>query len=656
MRWLVRGLAMLVMLLVLLGGMAVMMPKDAVLDLAARRFAEATGRHLQIAPGARVTLWPVVGVSAGPVRLANADWGAAPDMLVAERIDIGLDPLALLDGRLRLTEISLAAPQILVERKADGQGNWMIRPEAAAEPQPAIDTPGPGTGPGTGTAAQITLDRVHLRDGRLRFLDHAAGRELDLTGLDLTLTAPELNGPARLLGKGLLRGQPLDLHLDLEALSGLLSGQVTDLSARLQAGGNEIGFVGRAGLSPVMAEGAVTLALPDRPALAALIGRALPDLPEGFGANTLALEAALSLTAKGSLHLRGAELRLDDRRIAADLDWLPGEARPKLLAKLTTETLALPIPASGGTEGAETGWSTEPFQADWLGALDADLALVAQSVQIGPAHLGPTRARLTLEAARGVLTLTKAEAWGGQIEGLIVLNGRKGLSASADLTATNLDLQTALTQMAGSARLAGQANARIKVLAVGATQEAMIRSLKGETLLQVGKGEVVGLDIAGMLRTMDPGYVGSGRKTLFDSLSITGKIENGIWRSDDLALMAKGFAARGVGSVDLGGRMLEYRLLPRLGTNGSEVPVLIRGPWAGPQVRLDLEWLASERAKAEAARAEALAKARLEALAQEKLGVTRQQGEDLEGAAKRKLEQAVKAETGRILDRILQGN
>ena len=649
MRWLVRGLAMLVMLLVLLGGMAVMMPKDAVLDLAARRFAEATGRHLQIAPGARVTLWPVVGVSAGPVRLANADWGAAPDMLVAERIDIGLDPLALLDGRLRLTEISLAAPQILVERKADGQGNWMIRPPAAPnapETEPSAD----------GKAAQISLDRVQLREGRLRFLDHAAGRELDLTGLDLTLTAPDLNGPARLVGNGLLRGQPLELQLDLDTLSGLLTGQMADLSASLRAGRNEIGFTGRAGLSPVMAEGALDFALPDRPALSALIGRALPDLPEGFGARDLALEAALSLTAKGSLHLRGAELRLDDRRIAADLDWLPGEARPKLLAKLTTETLTLPIPASGGTEGAETGWSTEPFQADWLGALDADLALVAQSVQIGPAHLGPTRARLTLEAARGVLTLTKAEAWGGQIEGLIVLNGRKGLSASADLTATNLDLQTALTQMAGSARLAGQANARIKVLAVGATQEAMIRSLKGETLLQVGKGEVVGLDIAGMLRTMDPGYVGSGRKTLFDSLSITGKIENGIWRSDDLALMAKGFAARGVGSVDLGGRMLEYRLLPRLGTNGSEVPVLIRGPWAGPQVRLDLEWLASERAKAEAARAEALAKARLEALAQEKLGVTRQQGEDLEGAAKRKLEEAVKAETGRILDRILQGN
>ena len=40
-----------------------------------------------------------------------------------------------------------------------------------------------------------------------------------------------------------------------------------------------------------------------------------------------------------------------------------------------------------------------------------------------------------------------------------------------------------------------------------------------------------------------------------EMLSITGKIENGIWRSDDLALMAKGFAARGVGSVDLGGRM-----------------------------------------------------------------------------------------------------
>ena len=86
------------------------------------------------------------------------------------------------------------------------------------------------------------------------------------------------------------------------------------------------------------------------------------------------------------------------------------------------------------------------------------------------------------------------------------------------------------------------------------------------------------------------------------------------------------------------------------------VPVLIKGPWAAPKVRLDLEWLASERAKAEAARAEKLAKERLEALAAEKLGVQPNAGETLEDAAKRRAKEAAGAEAGRILDQLLQEN
>ncbi|MFZ0098101.1 MAG: AsmA family protein, partial [Gemmobacter sp.] len=91
MRWLVRAAMSLMVLVVLLGGMVILMPKDAVLNLAANRFAEATGRKIQIGSGAKVALWPVLGVSAGPVSISNADWGSEPQMLTADRISIGLD-------------------------------------------------------------------------------------------------------------------------------------------------------------------------------------------------------------------------------------------------------------------------------------------------------------------------------------------------------------------------------------------------------------------------------------------------------------------------------------------------------------------------------------------------------------------------------------
>ena len=655
MRWLVRALASLVVLLLLLGIMVVLMPKDRVLALAADRFAAATGRHLTIGSGAKVTIWPVLGVSAGPVRLANADWGTAPDMLLAERIDIGLDPVALLDGRLHVTEIELAAPQLLLERAADGRVNWLMQaPQSGAAPAETAEATEGGTA--------FSLGGLRLRDGQIRYLNHGTGHDLQLTGIDLATALPDLNGPITLTVNALMRGQPLTLRADLGVLSDALAGRMTDLAFQVEAGGNRIGFSGRAGLAPQMAEGAIEVNLPDRPALVALAGRDLPDLPQGFGAESLTMEAGATLTREGSLHLRGAEIGLDGRSLAAELDWFPGPQRPRLVARLTTETLTLPLPGGDGAapEAAPAeGWPTTALDVSALSALDAEIALAAENLQIGPAHLGPTRARLTLDAARAVLTLTRVESWGGTTEGLLVLNARKGLSASADLTLSGLDLQAALSDITGTARLAGLASGRVKLLAVGPSVDAMMRSLKGEVALEAGRGEIVGLDIAGMLRTMDPGYVGTGRRTVFDSLKISGKVEGGVLRSEDLTMAGDLFTSRGIGSVDLGARAVDYRLLPRLGKAdgaGAEVPVLIKGPWSAPRVRLDLEWLASERAKAEAARAEDLAKQRLEALAQEKLGVARQQGETLEDAAKRRAREAVEAETGRILDRLLQGN
>ena len=647
MRWLVRVLASLVMLLLMLGIMVVLMPKDGVLDLAAQRFEAATGRKLEIAPGARVTLWPVIGVSAGPVRLANAEWGSAPDMLVAERIDIGLDPIALLDGQLHITEIELAAPQLLLERGPKGAVNWKVQAKGETPQTPTTD----GT-------TNFSLGTLRLRDGQLRFVDSAAGQDITLTDMDLATAIPDLDGPVSLTASALLRGQPLQLQADLGVVSDALAGRVTDLTIDVSSGGNAAAFTGRASLAPMMAEGALTLSLTDHAALSALAGRPLPDLPQGFGAESLTLEAALTVTPEGSLHLRGAEIGTDGRQMAAEIDWEPGSKRPRLVAKLTTETLALPLATQGETASPDTatqGWDITPLDISALSALDADVALVAESVQIGGAHLGPTRARLTLDAARAVLRVTEAEAWGGQLQGVMVLNGRKGLSASADLTLSEADLQAALMDLAGMPRMAGRGALRVKLLGVGNSVDAMMRSLKGEAGLSLGKGEITGFDLGGMLRTMDPGYVGTGRQTVFDSLSVTAQIEGGVLRSEDLALMAAQFGAGGTGTVDLGAQAVDYRLLPRL-AQGGVVPVLIKGPWAAPKVRLDLEWLASERAKAEAARAEKLAKERLEALAAEKLGVQRREGETLEDAAKRRAREAAGAEAGRILDQLLQEN
>ncbi|MFZ0100227.1 MAG: AsmA-like C-terminal region-containing protein, partial [Gemmobacter sp.] len=506
----------------------------------------------------------------------------------------------------------------------------------------------------TGPDRKITLGAMTISEGRLRFRDGAAKDAFTLEKIEAATAIPDFNGPVQIAGSAEYRGQTIDAEAGIDALSRFLKGKPVALDLALKAGGNALTFKGTAGTALTTAEGTLTLSVNDRETLGRLTGAALPDLPQGFGARSLAAKGQVTLRPDGTVRLRGAEILADDRTWQVDGTWEPGENRPRLVATVAVDALTLGASGGGSGTGSDEGWSTDKIDGSALGLLDAEVTLAAGSIRAGGLGLGPTRARLTLDNARAVIGIDEAEVYGGTLAGKIVVNARKGLSASTALQLDDADLQPLLTDIAGTARLAGKAHATIDLLASGQTLAALMRNLSGTVALRMGKGELVGFDVVGMLRTMDPGYVGEGRKTLFSALTISATIKDGVAKSDDLALTGDVFAATGKGQVDLGERRVNYRLLPSLTVSQSQtqsltVPVLISGPWGQPNVRLDLEWLASERARTERRRAEEAAKTRLEELARQKLGVERNEDESLEDAARRRAQEAVAAEAERLL-------
>lgn len=181
-----------------------------------------------------------------------------------------------------------------------------------------------------------------------------------------------------------------------------------------------------------------------------------------------------------------------------------------------------------------------------------------------------------------------------------------------------------------------------------------MRSLSGSGVLNLGAGEILGLDIAGMIRRLDAGYVGEGQKTIFDSLSASFDIDGGDLFNSDLLMAGPIISAEGAGRIGLGARDLEYRLRPTAlrgadGSGGISVPLWITGSWAAPSFALDLESLAQERLKDEAKAVED----QLKAKAAEELGQI--EGESLEDAAKRRLEEELRQGAGDLLLDLLGG-
>ncbi len=400
-------------------------------------------------------------------------------------------------------------------------------------------------------------------------------------------------------------------------------------------------------------------------------------MPRGLGAGRLSVNGQLTLDGSGAAYLRAARIEADSNVLEGDLDLRPGEARPKLVAKLAAGPLDLTglVGEQGSGQGggmAAEGWPRETIDVSALGLIDAEIALTAPSVDLSVLRLGEARAMVTLERSRAVFDLRQLAAYGGSVAGEFVVNGRGGLSVGGNLALKGIDMQALMLDLSGWDRLISRGNLTLKFLGVGNSVDEIMQGLKGEGSLALAQGELKGLDIAGMLRTLDPGYVGEGQKTIFDGIAGSFSIAGGVLSNSDLKLTAPYLTATGAGEVALGARTLNYRLRPTAladaeGAGGIMVPLWITGPWADPTFRLDLESLArekmeaeakaaEERLKAEAKAAEAKAKAELEAKLKDELGVEAAPSESLEDAVKRRAEEALQDETGKLLEDILGGN
>lgn len=658
MRWIVGLGSAVVVVVALVLGLVALVPSERIAGLAAAEFSRTTGRALVIGGSVRASVWPTLGVKMENVTVANAAWSAEGPMLTAERLAIGVDLSTLFGGKVHVTGIEAQGVTLILERAEDGVANWSVDQALGGTGAAA---PSPGT--------PFTLDHARLADARIIYIDHATGQRTDLAGIDAEMSVPVFDGAVTLGGTAMLGDQQVKLAASADNFAAILAGNVVNADVALTAGASALGFKGRVGATPPAAEGALTLDLSDLRALAALTGAAVPDLPEGLGHTTRMLSGKITLAPAGSLHLRDGALGLDGNRFTIAADVTFDGPRPHVSAQIDAGAVLVPglnraDPPTGATP-QDAGWPRDAIDVGALGLADAEIAFRADSVALGRTALGRTRMLVKVDRSRAVVELREVSLYGGTVGGQFVMNGRGGLSVGGDLTMAGMQMQPLLSDIAGYDRLIAMGDLRIKFLGVGNSVAAIMASLNGDGKLALGKGELRGFDLVGMLRTLDPGYVGEGQKTIFDGLGGSFAIAAGVLSNNDMTLSAPYLTATGQGTVGLGAQVLDYRIVPTAltkadGTGGVRVPLQITGPWSAPRFALDLkaladQELADERAKLEtmAKEAEARVKAELEAKAAQELGVVRQEGETLQDAAKRRADEAVADETQKVLQKLL---
>ncbi len=643
MKWIARIIGFFFVLIVVGVISIFFLPADRIAKLAADQIRIATGRDVTVTGDVAMSVWPVLGISAGGLEVGNADWSDQGPMLTAENAAIGVDLLAYITNReIRITNIEATSPTIRLESRADGRASWVFT-DASGEAQIETET-APDRAP-----QAISIERLNVTNATLIY--DAEGADLvSYSGVDLTLDWPERLGAATLNATLRPAGSPVEVEAAIERFAGFITGQVQPVDVSISAGGGTASLKGRGSTSGDVA-GRLTLDMPSTDAFFAALALPQPGLPPALG-QAVDLSTDLTLTSDRRLSLRDLTADLGGNALsgAADINL---NGTPQINAQLNAGALDLRSAtgansSDGGNNApapAGSGWPTDRIDASGLAAFNGEIALTASSIDLGQFKLGQTRTLLRNDRSRMVFELREIAAYAGTVTGEFVMNNRSGLSVGGKLIAQGLSMQDVLRDAAGIERLTGNANAEMSFLGVGNSVDAIMKSLSGKGAIKFGQGTIQGIDLDRLMRS---GSVGGGT-TVFDSLGGTWTIDAGVLRNSDLLLSLANYEARGAGQVGLGQQTIDYTFTPvALRANegtGIAIPVRIRGPWSDPSILPDLEAAIDlnlgAKIEEQKEQVKARAKEAVRAKVAEELNIT-DEGQDLGDAAKQKLEDEVK--------------
>ncbi len=543
---------------VLVAGVALLLvlgvPGGFLVD-AVRGRIEAAGYRLAMG-STQVALWPAPTITANDVSLNDRN---DPDRrFSAERVRFTVALTPLFSGKVQITEVAVVRPTARL---------------ALARERATLRTTTPAPPPRSSEAQAFTIDKLTVEDGSIVLTDRRDNVETRVTRINV----------AAALG---------------ESIAVEASGQINDQSMRLTLTSSVAAHRFGAEAAPVQ----LTFAAPG------------------------ALQGALS----GSAQVRFAGERLSLDRFAGDIGGNRFNGRVSIdlaaakplvtgdfeFARVDVAVAApatpSPAPASGARRdprllpALDEPWSDQAFKLDALKFFDADLRFTAAEFNIRKFRFAPFHADVKLDRSVLTLALPRSGLYGGHAEGTLVVDASTAQPAHAlRLDLTNMDAYPLLADSGDFHHLAGRMKASFDVRATGASPRAAIATLGGTADVLLENGEIVGINVAQMVRTLGGSILNgwqpsTAEKTDLTQLGATFRIAGGQATTENLRLIGPLVRMGGAGTADLVGKTLNFRVDPRLvlslqGQGGPEnpvglgVPVMVQGPWREPKIYPDMQ-------------------------------------------------------------------
>ena len=185
---------------------------------------EATGRPFAIDGDFELEVLPAIYMRAERVRLGNAPGASARQMVEIGHFSARVGLWSLLSGPVDIRTFELRDVAVVLERDAEGRGNWVFGVEA--EPERDADALG-------AQATEVPAVILQARLDNVRIAYREPGKPERVAFLEAFTIASAADGLFALAGKGKLNEYPASLTADVGPLVALVSGR--DIRVAVQA-------------------------------------------------------------------------------------------------------------------------------------------------------------------------------------------------------------------------------------------------------------------------------------------------------------------------------------------------------------------------------------------------------------------------------------
>jgi AsmA protein len=489
---------------------------------------------------------------------------------------------ALFAGRIEIASATLVKPEMRID--LDGRPmppDSVIGRAADASPETVE----------AASADEARLGAVTLVDGRARLTSKQLPADVTIDAIDVTVDWRKPGAAAMVKGQARLRGETTAIAAWISSPAGLLRGQQSPLSLKIDAPSLALSIDGGlASLPNWQFSGHVHAAMPSLRALLEQAGYLVP-LPgplSDFDANCDAVVSARSAV------LSGLRLQFDGNEFEGTLAYRARDPVPVLSGTLATNRLSLRpflsgLPPATGRDGQ---WNRDPIDLGEFGLADLDLRISAAHMLFTQYEIEDAAFSVMRNNGRMELALAGAKAYQGAIKGRVTIDpGAKGVGVQAAGTITGADFAALSFDAFGWPEFYGSLSGTANLESTGASMSDLMRSLDGSAQIEVVQGQLGGIDLESALHRIDKNPLAMltdihrGR-TAFDHAAAGVRFASGVASIEDGKLENPGLRLVFGGNVDFGERGLDLHAVAKPAADAAapdkEVPDFrfdIGGSW-----------------------------------------------------------------------------